>query len=57
MLLWDFSPINMLLLFYFDFVRSSSGKCLVDNKQIKRKEVNASPLFLRFDLVTSFIQF
>lgn len=43
----------MLLLFVSISVRSSSGKCLVDNKQIKRKEVNASLLFLRFDLVTS----
>ena len=47
----------MLLLFVSISVRSSSGKCLVDNKQIKRKEVNASLLFLRFDLVTSLYNF
>ena len=36
------------------FVRSSSGKCLVDNKQIKRKEVNTLLLGLVLVLLLKF---
>ena len=48
------SDKHFVSFFCFDFVRSSSGKCLVDNKQIKRKEVSTLLLALVLVLLLKF---